>query len=89
MIRKDGLSTEQFPVSTYVGSSKNLKDLKESHVVVLGGGGGHMSEVPLQMDHFPESAVAVEYDGGSKFIRCTAPHSELAAKWCPPPEFGK
>ena len=27
--RKHGLSTEQFPVSAYVGSSKNLKDLKE------------------------------------------------------------
>ena len=26
--RKHGLSTEQFPVSAYVGSSKNLKDLK-------------------------------------------------------------
>ena len=29
VIRKeDGLSTEQFPVSAYVGSSKNLRDLK-------------------------------------------------------------
>ena len=27
--RKHGLSTEQVPVSAYVGSSKNLKDLKE------------------------------------------------------------
>jgi hypothetical protein len=27
--RKHGLSTEQFPVSTYVGSSENLKDLKD------------------------------------------------------------
>ena len=27
--RKHGLSTEQFPVCAYVGSSKNLKDLKE------------------------------------------------------------
>ena len=27
--RKHGLSTEQFPVSAYVGSSKNLKDLKD------------------------------------------------------------
>ena len=27
--RKHGLSIEQFPVSAYVGSSKNLKDLKE------------------------------------------------------------
>ena len=26
--RKHGLSKEQFPVSAYVGSSKNLKDLK-------------------------------------------------------------
>jgi hypothetical protein len=26
--RKLGLSTEQFPVSAYVGRSKNLKDLK-------------------------------------------------------------
>ena len=26
--RKHGLSTEQYPVSAYVGSSKNLKDLK-------------------------------------------------------------
>ena len=26
--RKHGLSTEQFPVSAYVGSSNNLKDLK-------------------------------------------------------------
>jgi len=26
--RKHGLSTEQFPVSAYVGISKNLKDLK-------------------------------------------------------------
>jgi len=29
--RKHGLSTEQFPVSAYVGSSKNLKDLKGRH----------------------------------------------------------
>ena len=28
--RKHGLSTQQFPVSAYVGSSKNLKDVKES-----------------------------------------------------------
>ena len=27
--RKHGLPTKQCPVSTYVGSSKNLKDLKE------------------------------------------------------------
>ena len=27
--RKHGFSTEQFPVSAYVGSSKNLKDLKD------------------------------------------------------------
>ena len=27
--RKHGLSTQQFPVSAYVGSSKNLKDLKD------------------------------------------------------------
>ena len=27
--RKHGLFTEQFPVSAYVGSSKNLKDLKD------------------------------------------------------------
>ena len=27
--RKHGLSTEQFPVSAYVRSSKNLKDLKD------------------------------------------------------------
>ena len=29
MDRKDGFSTEQFSVSAYVGSSKNLKDLKD------------------------------------------------------------
>ena len=28
--RKHGLYTEQFPVSAYVGSSKNLKDLKDN-----------------------------------------------------------
>ena len=28
--RKHGLSTEQFPVSAYVGSSKNLKNLKDA-----------------------------------------------------------
>ena len=27
--RKHGLSTEQFPVSAYGGSSKNLKDLQD------------------------------------------------------------
>jgi hypothetical protein len=27
--RKHGLSTEQVPVSAYVGSSKNIKDLKD------------------------------------------------------------
>ena len=27
--RKHGLSTEQFPVSAYVGISKNLRDLKD------------------------------------------------------------
>jgi len=31
--RKHGLSTEQFPVSVYVGSSKNLKDLKVAGLV--------------------------------------------------------
>jgi len=35
----DGLSTEQFPVSAYGGSSKNLKDLKD-----LNGG---QARVPL------------------------------------------
>ena len=30
--RKHGLSTKQVPVSAYVGSSKNLKDLKGPHV---------------------------------------------------------
>ena len=30
--RKHGFSTEQFPVSAYVGSSKNLKNLKGSGV---------------------------------------------------------
>jgi len=35
--RKHGLSTEQFPVSAYTGSSKNLKDLKErARAVVVG-----------------------------------------------------
>jgi len=36
--RKHGLSTEQFPVSAYVGSSKNLKDIlpRQGCVVVLG-----------------------------------------------------
>ena len=28
--RKHGLSTEQFPASAYVGSPKNLTDLKDS-----------------------------------------------------------
>jgi len=28
-LRKHGLSTKQFPGSAYVGSSKNLKDLKD------------------------------------------------------------
>ena len=31
LMHEDTLSTEQFPVSAYVGSSKNLKDLKDSH----------------------------------------------------------
>ena len=31
-----GLSTEQFPVSAYVGSSKNLKDLKVLGKCTLG-----------------------------------------------------
>jgi hypothetical protein len=38
--RKHGLSTEPVPVSAYVGSSKNLKDLKDLGVgllKVLGG----------------------------------------------------
>jgi len=37
--RKHGLYTEQFPVSAYVGSSKNLKDLKGSVPVYSGVGG--------------------------------------------------
>jgi len=50
---RHGLSTEQFPVSAYVGSSKNLKDLKASrqpfplplyilrpHLALLADGGG-------------------------------------------------
>ena len=32
--RKHGLSTEQFPVSAYVGSSKNLKDLKDRGAIL-------------------------------------------------------
>ena len=35
--RKHGLSTEQFPVSAYVGSSKNLKDLKLAAILCTGG----------------------------------------------------
>ena len=35
--RKHGLSAEQFPVSDCVGSSKNLKDLKEVRCVDRGG----------------------------------------------------
>ena len=31
---KHGLSTEPVPVSAYVGSSKNLKDLKDAHVLI-------------------------------------------------------
>ena len=31
--RKHGLSTEQYPVTAYVGSSKNLKDLKDQWTV--------------------------------------------------------
>ena len=41
--RKHGLSTEQFSVSAYVGSSKSLKDLRELGQALLGprsrGGG--------------------------------------------------
>ena len=33
--RKRGLSTEQFPVSTNVWSSKNLKDLERVQAMVL------------------------------------------------------
>ena len=33
--RKHGLSTEQFPVSAYAGSSKNLKDLKDLQLLEL------------------------------------------------------
>ena len=33
--RKHGLSTEKFPVSAYVGSSKNLKDLKARPMAFL------------------------------------------------------
>ena len=32
--RKHGLSTEQFPVSAYVGSSKILKDPKDLGAIV-------------------------------------------------------
>jgi hypothetical protein len=45
--RKHSLSTVQFPVSAYVGSSKNLKDLKNANIsqeiLAAGGdeGGGH------------------------------------------------
>ena len=35
--RKHGLSTEQFPVSAYAGSSKNLKDLKMPRSWYRGG----------------------------------------------------
>ena len=33
--RKHRLSTEQFPVSAYVGSSKNLKDLQKMQSALL------------------------------------------------------
>ena len=33
--RKHGLSTEQVPVSAYVGNSKNLKDLKDGRPVLI------------------------------------------------------
>ena len=36
--RKHGLSTEQFPVSAYLGSSKNLKDLKLAQGLIRGRG---------------------------------------------------
>ena len=39
--RKHGLSTEQVPVSAYVGSSKNLKDLKDQGTSLSLGGSGH------------------------------------------------
>ena len=37
ILRKHGLSTEQFPVSAYIGSSKNLKDLKAVHQEGIAG----------------------------------------------------
>jgi len=56
--RKHGLSTEQVPVSAYVGSSKNLKDLK----MALGACEVQEVEVPEvkasgQRSRFPASAL--------------------------------
>ena len=36
--RKHGLSTEQVPMSAYVGGSKNLKDLKQAALIAQATG---------------------------------------------------
>ena len=45
---KHGLSTEQFPVSAYVGSSKNLKDLKDQTLKQVDSAMGEAMVAPQQ-----------------------------------------
>jgi hypothetical protein len=42
-VLKHGLSTEPVPVSAYVGSSKNLKDLKDLHMRGIPVQGGRVA----------------------------------------------
>ena len=58
MIRKDGLSTKQFPLSAYAGSSKNLKDLngdlfQGSGVVPEADQNGRLSEPTIEEQVVP------------------------------------
>ena len=51
--REHGLSTEQFPVSAYVGSSKNIKELK---TILKGGRANH---IPFEGQPLPQPEFCV------------------------------
>ena len=73
--RKHGLSAEQVPVSAYIGSSKNLKDLKR----VLGGFILYRRAFEKSKNGFVKQNRKLVYKCGFRFWVC----SSEQAKLCP------
>ena len=69
MLQKEaGFSAEQVPVSTYGGSSKNLKDIKESH---FGRGLSHYGRGQVKGSGLPGAALCKRVgERGGIAVRC-------------------